>query len=118
VQLIYETQKLGPITISKYVIQHFNDVCDGDLEKAFNIALDILKSSEIERLEIPFLVARTMTSNGDDPNALEFWVHKDTSTMFLINPENNFKKVSMATKQDMTGIQFVNSNDTIGSDIK
>ena len=61
-QLIYETQRLGPITISKYVIQHFNDVCDGDLEKAFNMALDILKSSELERLEIPFLVARTITS--------------------------------------------------------
>ena len=108
-QLIYKTQKLGPITISKYVIQNFNDFCDGDLEKAFNMALNILKSSEIERIEIPFLVAITMTSNGDDPNALEFWVHKDTSTMFLIKPENNFKKVSMATKQDMTGIQFVNS---------
>ena len=108
-QFIYETQKLGPIKISKYVIQHFTDICDGNLVKAFDMAINILKSSEIEHIEIPSLIARTMTSNGDDPNALEFWVHKDTSTMFVINPENNFKKVSMAKRQDMTGIQFVNS---------
>lgn len=108
-QFIYETQKLGPIKISKYVIQYFNDICDGNLVKAFDMAINILKSSEIEHIEIPSLVAKTMTLNGDDPNALELWVHKDTSTIFLINPGNNFKKVSIAKRQDMTGIQFVSS---------
>ena len=50
-----------------------------------------------------------MTAKGDDPDALEFWVHRDSSTAFLIKPKDSYKLVEMAMKQSMAGFQFDNA---------
>ena len=61
-----------------------------------------LKDPEIERLEIPATVAEMLT----DPNALEFWLHKNSSTVFMVKPVENARLVEMAMKQSMSGFQF------------
>ena len=65
----------------------------------------ILKDPEIERLEIPAAVAEMMA----DPNVLEFWLHRDSSTVFMVKPQENARLVEMAMKQRMTGFQFENT---------
>ena len=47
-----------------------------------------------------------MAANADDPAALEFWVHRDSSTIFLVIPKENTKQVDMAIKQNMANFSF------------
>ena len=105
---IIETPILGPVTVSQHVFKHYSRLCGGDMDKAAQIAKGILESADIERLEVPAMIASLMTAKGDDPNALEFWVHRDSSTMFLVKPKENYKLVEMAMEQDMSGIKFDN----------
>jgi hypothetical protein len=44
-----------------------------------------------------------------DPNALEFWLHKDSSTVFMVKPQEDASLVVMAMKQSMSGFQFDNT---------
>lgn len=108
-QSIIETPNLGPVTISQHVVKHFSRLCDGDLDKASEMAKGILNSADIERLEVPPAIAGLMTAKGNDPNTLEFWVHPVSSTMFLVKPQENCKLVHMAMKKDMAGFQFEKS---------
>jgi hypothetical protein len=105
-QLIVDTLNLGPITISQHVIKHFSRLCDDDMNKASEMAAGILRSLEIERLDVPAAIASLMNSNGDDPNALEFWVHFASCTMFLVKPHESIRLVEMAMKQNMVGCIF------------
>lgn len=106
-QPIIETPNLGPVTISEHVVKHFSKLCDGDMYKALAHVTEIIKDSYIERLEVPAPIS-SMMSKGDNPGALEFWVHRDSSTMFLVKPKENYKLVEMAMEQDMCGIKFDN----------
>lgn len=103
---IIETHSLGPVTVSQHVVKHFSKLCDGDMDKALMMAEETLKSSDIERLEVPTRIATLMVSKGDNPGAIEFWMHRDSSTMFLVKPKENYKLVEMAMKHDMSGIKF------------
>ena len=96
------TPNLGRVTISKNVVKHFSKLCNGDMDEALAKTEEILKDPEIERLEIPATVAEMMT----DPNTLEFWLHKDSSTVFMVKPLENARLVEMAMKQSMSGFQF------------
>lgn len=104
--LTTETANLGLIKISKHVVKHFGKLCSGDMDKATQMAKSILASENIERLEVPAMFASLMASKGDNPDALEFWVHRDSSTIFLVKPTENYKLVEMAMKQSMSGFQF------------
>jgi hypothetical protein len=53
------------------------------------MAEGIIKSADIERLNVPAAIAALMASKIDDPSALEFWVHRDSSTVFLVKPREN-----------------------------
>lgn len=106
---ITETPNLGPVTISQHVVKYFSKFCDGDMEEASIMAEEVLKSSDIERLVVPVPIASLMVSKCDNPDALEFWVHRDSSTMFLVKPRENYKLVEMAMKQDLAGFQFDNA---------
>jgi len=53
------------------------------------MAEGIIKSADIERLNVPVAIAALMASKVDDPSALEFWVHRDSSTVFLVKPREN-----------------------------
>jgi len=55
------------------------------------------------------MMASLMAAKGDDPNALEFWVHKDSSTVFMVKPKEDAKLVEMAMVQSMAGFQFDNA---------
>ena len=104
-QSIIETPNLGPVTISQHILKHFSRLCDGHIVEALAMATEILKDPEIERLEVPANVAEMMA----DPNALEFWLHKDSSTVFMVKPQENASLVEMAMKQSMSGFQFDNA---------
>jgi hypothetical protein len=104
-QSIIETPNLGPVTISQHVVKHFSKLCDGDMDEALAKASEILKDSEIEKLDVPATVANLMT----DPNAIEFWLHKDSSTVFMVKPKEDARLVEMAMMQGMSGFQFDNA---------
>lgn len=105
---IAETPKLGPVTVSEHVVKHFSKLCDGDMDKAIIDAKKLLQSPSIERLEVPEEITSLMVTTGDDPTCLEFWVHRESSTMLLVTPQDNYKFVEMAMKQDMSDIKFEN----------
>lgn len=100
-----DTPNLGPITISQHVVRHFSKLCDGDMNEALAKTAEILKDAEIERLKVPATVAEMMT----DPNALEFWLHKDSSTVFMVKPQQAARPVEMAMTQSMFGFKFDNA---------
>ena len=103
-QPIIETSNLGSVTISQHVVKHFSKLCDGNINKATEIAIGILNSADIERLEVPVVIADLMTGKGDDPNAIEFWVHHESSTVFLIKPFESYMLVEMAIEKQ--GLNF------------
>jgi hypothetical protein len=72
------------------------------------MAEGILKSADIARLEVPAAIAALMTSESDDPSSLEFWAHRDSSTVFLVKPRENCRFVEMAMKTSMAGFEFEN----------
>lgn len=104
-QATIDTPNLGPVKISQHVVKYFNKFCNDDMNEALAKTAEILKDAEIERLEVPATVANLMT----DPNALEFWVHRNSSTMFLVRPKESYTLVEMAMKQSMAGFQFDNA---------
>jgi hypothetical protein len=104
-QPVIETPNLGPITISQHVNRYFKQSND-DASQAANEAVRVLQSTAIERLEVPGVIAKLMAANADDPAALEFWVHRDSSTIFLVIPKENTKQVDMAIKQNMANFSF------------
>lgn len=99
--LSIETRNLGLVKISQHVVKYFSKVCDCDTDEALAKTAEILKSPDIERLEVPSMIASLMVSKGDNPDALEFWVHRNTSTMFLVKPKENCKLVEMALEQEI-----------------
>lgn len=108
-QPMIKTSNLGPVTISEQVVKHFSKLCDGDVDKALAHVTEIIKASDIERLEVPAAIASLMLFNGDCPDALEFWVHRSSSIMFLVKPKENYRLVEMAMNQSMAGFQFDNA---------
>jgi len=44
-----------------------------------------------------------------DPNVLEFWLHRDSSTVFMVKPQENARLVEMVMNQSMAGFQFDNT---------
>jgi len=99
-----DTPNLGPVTVSQHVVKHFSRFCDGHTDEAIAMATEILKDPKIERLEVPATVAEMMA----DPNVLEFWLHKDSSTVFMVKPKEKFRLVEMAMKQSI-GFKFDNA---------
>lgn len=96
------TPNLGDVTITNNVIEYFSKHrTDGDLRKAAEDVTQILQSQEIEQLGIPTPVANRLSSNGGDPNAIEFWVHIGSSMLFTVLPKDGYKVVCMAMKQDV-----------------
>lgn len=99
---IIETPNLGLVKISRGVIDHFRKQReDDDIAKSIEEAVQILQSLEIEKLDPPPIVALNMSLNGNDHNALEFWLHRDSSMAFLIVPKDNYRLVSGAIIHNM-----------------
>ena len=95
-QTLIETPHLGPVTISKLVINFFiRQREDGDASAATNEATEILQSKEIDQLVTP------IASPG-----LEFWVHRSSSLVFTALPKDGYRLVSMVLKQDMSDFVF------------
>ena len=93
---IIETQNLGPISISKLVINYFvKQEADGDLTNATHEVIEILQSKEIDQLVTP------IPSPG-----FEFWVHRSSSLVFTALPKDGYRLVSMVTKRDMSEFVF------------
>ena len=86
-----QTQILGPIVISKYVINNLSDMHDKNMDNALRIAIEILQSNCIKCLNIPKDIVTSMILNNDNPDSLEFWVHGDSQTIFLVKPKENYK---------------------------
>jgi hypothetical protein len=104
---IIETPNLGLVKISPSVIEHFRKQReDDDIAKSIEEAVQILQSLEIEKLDILPTVALKMSLNGNDHNALEFWLHRGSSMAFLIIPQDNYKLVSGAIMQNMENFIF------------
>ena len=95
-QTLIETPNLGPVTISKLVINFFTKKRDdGDISAATNEVNEILQSKEIDQLVTP------IPSPG-----LEFWVHRSSSLVFTALPKDGYRLVSMVTKRDMSDFVF------------
>jgi hypothetical protein len=95
-QSIVETPNLGPVTISKLVINFFmKQKDDGDISAATNEVTEILQSQEIDQLVTP------IPSPG-----LEFWVHRSSSLVFTALPKDGYRLVSMVLKGDMSDFVF------------
>jgi len=95
-QTLVETPNLGPVTISKHVINFFiKQREDDDISAATNEATEILQSHEIDQLVTP------IPSPG-----LEFWVHRSSSLVFTALPKDGYRLVSMVLKSDMSDFVF------------
>ena len=105
---VIETPNLGPVTVSQHVVKHFSKLCNGDMDEALVHVTEILKSPDMERMEVPAMIASLMASKGDDPNALEFWLHRGSETVFMVKPKEKFRLVEMAMKQSI-GFKFDNA---------
>lgn len=93
---IIETPNIGPVSISKLVINYFTkQSTDGDITAATEEAIEILQSSEIDKLVTP------IASPG-----LEFWVHRSRSLVFTALPKDGYRLVSMVLKTDMSNFVF------------
>lgn len=62
----------------------------------------IFESTDIVRLEIPRAIVTSVTAKGNTPNTIEFWIHRDSSTAFLVKPQKDYRLVHMALEQDMS----------------
>lgn len=96
---IIQTNNLGPVSISRNVIewfieQHEND----DYAKVLAQIKDILQSTNIERLKLPVTLKEEIK--------LEFWVHQESSLVFHMIQKDKYKLVSMAIKHDLSEIVF------------
>lgn len=95
-QSLIETPNLGPVSISKLVINYFTkQSTDGDITAATDEAIEILQSSEIDQLVTP------IASPGQ-----EFWVHRSSSLIFTALPKDGYRLVSMVIKTDMSDFVF------------
>lgn len=107
---IIETSKLGPVKISLHVIEHFNNHSEqGDHAKGIDDVVSVLQSQEIEKLEVPVIIAQRMLASGDSHRGIEFWVHPDRSMVFIVIPQGNYRLVSAAIERSMDGFVFENS---------
>lgn len=96
------TPNLGKINISKYVVYYFKEQINTvDDCKGIEAALLSLQSKEIEKLDLPL-----KTNYIDKQDSLEFWVHQESSTVFLITINENEKVVSMALKANIDEFIF------------
>ena len=107
-QSIIETPNLGPVAVSRRVTKHFSKFCDEDSAQGTSMVEDVLRSTDIERIEVPAAIAALIASKIDDPNALEFWVHRESSTVFLVKARENCRYVEMAMKTSMAVFEFEN----------
>jgi hypothetical protein len=104
---IIETSKLGPVKISCHVIAYFNNQSEhGDPAKSYMDVVSMLQSQQIEKLEVPAIIARRMLQNGDSPRGIEFWVHPDSSKVFLVVTKDSYRLVERAVLQCMDGFVF------------
>ena len=95
-QSLIETPNLGPVSISKLVINYFTkQSSDSDITAATEEAIETLQSSEIDQLVTP------IASPG-----LEFWVHRSSSLVFTALPKDGYRLVSMVIKTDMSDFVF------------
>ena len=95
-QSLIETPNLGPISISKLVINYFTkQSADGDIKASTEEAIEILQSSEIDQLVTP------IASPG-----MEFWVHRPSSLVFTALLKDDYRLVSMVLKTDMSDFVF------------
>jgi len=99
---IVKRLNISSVTILQHAVKHLSKLCDGDMDKALALVTDILKGYDIERLKVPATVGELMS----DSNALQFWIHKDSSTVFMVKPKEDARLVGMAMKQSMSGFQF------------
>lgn len=100
------TRKLGLISLSKYVVYHYKQQNDLDDKKSLELAVEVLQSDELERLHMPLSVNQALIEGNDDPYALEFWIHKTTSTIFTVITQSNGKHVEMAMKANIDDFIF------------
>lgn len=57
-------------------------------------------------LEVPPGIAHYMIMRGESPGGIKFWVHPDSSAVFLVVPHNNQRLVDGAIKQSIDGFLF------------
>ncbi len=95
-QSLFETPNLGPVSISKLVINFFmKQRADDDITNATNEVIGILQSQEVDQLITP------IPSPG-----LEFWVHRSSSLVFTALPKDGYRLISMVIKTDMSDFVF------------
>tara|TARA_R110002124_G_scaffold115438_1_gene271314 strand:+ start:56 stop:388 length:333 start_codon:yes stop_codon:yes gene_type:complete len=104
---LIETPKLGPVAISHLVVAYFKKQRDylNDTEAAKEV-IAILQSNEIEQLEIPALIKSRMLINDDSTPHLEFWLHSNSSMIFLVNHKDSYKLVSLALEKSIESFTF------------
>lgn len=104
-----KTPNLGVISVSKHVVSYFMEQIHlKDDTKAIEATLDALQSREIERLHFPSAIIQILVDNKEDPNGIEFWIHKESSTIFTVFPNDKKKHVDMAMKTRMDDFIFEN----------
>mgnify|MGYP005998572895 FL=1 len=101
-----KTLNLGVVSISKHVVYHYKELNDFDDTKAIETTLVALQSKELERVHLPFAVNKILIESNDDPNGLQFWIHKPSSTIFTVLPKSNGKHVDMAMEANMDDFIF------------
>lgn len=107
---IIETSKLGPVKISRHVVEHFNNQNEQvDPDKVSEYVVSVLQSQQIRKLEVPAIIAQRMLASGDSHRGIEFWVHFDSSTVFLVIPKDDYMLVHGAIQQSMDGFVFEGS---------
>ena len=104
---IIETSKLGPVKISRHVMADFNNQSEhGDPTKSSMEVVSLLQSQQIEQLKVPAIIGRRMLQNGDSSRGIEFWVHPDSSKVFLVVAKDNYRLVDRVVLQRMDAFVF------------
>lgn len=94
--MLIDTPNLGRVLVSEHVFNYIYGLKEHwDQSIARNEVIDVLKSTEIEKLVTP------VASPG-----LEFWVHRSSSLVFTALPKEGVRQVSMVLKRDMSDFVF------------
>ncbi|MCP4596145.1 hypothetical protein [Neptuniibacter sp.] len=90
--------------MSLRVIEHFRNHSEhGDLAKSTEEVALVLQSQQIDKLEVPAGIAQRTAEKGDSHLGIEFWVHPNSSTVFLVVPYDDYRQVDGVIKQRKDG---------------
>jgi hypothetical protein len=68
--------------------------------------VSLLQSQQIEQLKVPAIIGRRMLQNGDSSRGIKFWIHPDSSKVFLVVAKDSYRLVDRVVLQCMDDFVF------------